>query len=142
MFCTQCGREISLGSSFCTNCGAPITGAQKIPAKQRRKWLNGFSISGIIILIFALIYAIQARISWESNTISGAIGGGIQVIIATCLGIPGVVLLIVGLVRGRYSARSSGKTVEDKIQQLEHEIETLKKGKTGQGNDKTESKSV
>ena len=40
MYCTNCGKELKDGSSFCTNCGAP-TGAQKQPREEEPEQNSG-----------------------------------------------------------------------------------------------------
>jgi len=62
VFCSSCGNPIPAGSAFCGKCGAPVNRAggngttiiytrEKVPGR-------GFGISGMILGIIGLVYAV------------------------------------------------------------------------------------
>lgn len=42
--CPKCGKEVPLGSGFCTNCGAPIAPVAQAPYKYEIKYQPSYSM--------------------------------------------------------------------------------------------------
>ena len=64
-FCTSCGKELAEGAAVCSQCGAPVEGANPtvsvqptttVVATEAPKKGNGMAIAGLIISIVSLVF--------------------------------------------------------------------------------------
>ncbi len=118
-FCSKCGTQISEGSAFCQNCGAPAPGAAATapPAAQATAQpvqtvtafkTNSFAIisliAGIVSLFFsfyfiiaivAIIFGVLALSQIKKNPAQKGKGLAIAGII---LGAGGVIITIIGII--------------------------------------------
>ncbi|MBP5596705.1 MAG: zinc-ribbon domain-containing protein [Pseudobutyrivibrio sp.] len=60
-FCTNCGSEISEGSSFCSACGQPVVEAVQTPVAQQTEYYDNQPVQkpeGKALAICALVFSI------------------------------------------------------------------------------------
>ncbi|MBQ7302000.1 MAG: zinc ribbon domain-containing protein [Clostridia bacterium] len=70
MYCTKCGSEIQLGSTFCVNCGAPTPGKpisqvqNPQPSQTTRKskpfYIIGATVAGLLFLVLVLSWLLKS----------------------------------------------------------------------------------